>query len=100
MQNHLPTVVRLRLVCKVITYSVVGDHYGADSSTNSFSERPEIQLVHRSVVQIGGNTRLGKVIHSVHLLLVSDQMLDSCNNPDTLYSVNCQGSAKCLEDGI
>jgi hypothetical protein len=56
--------------------------------------------MHGSIVQIGGDTGLHQVVHSIHLLLISDQVFDGCNDAHALDPFDRQGSAERLKDRI
>ena len=56
--------------------------------------------MHSPVIQVGRDARFHKAVHSVHLLLIGNQMLDRCNDPDALDALDCQSTAKCLEDRV
>ena len=49
---------------------------------------------------IGAISRHDNVVHAKHLLLVANQMLDSCDDTLLLNALDCQGSELALENRV
>jgi len=56
--------------------------------------------MHRPVIDIGRISWLKRVIHSKHLLLIADKMLDRCDDSLALNALEHERTANSLQNGI
>jgi hypothetical protein len=88
------------IIYEGLTHSIVGDHDRSNSRSYPLSKGPQVQLMHSSIVQVGRDTGLDQIVHSIHLLFVGDQVLDGCNDAGALDSFDGQGSTERLKDRV